>query len=221
MSEWIYFIHPPRENFAATMTDEEKQVWSVHFERLQRLQKASIPAPRAVAYLAGLRVAERIGDAVILEALEPSVQLDLHLNDFDLRGEPVPDHLGLSEQVRTLVNNLAKAKLGHEDLHLGNFLLHQGKVYLLDGYAVRTGGLVQEDVFRLAHSASRFATRTDLLRGWKLLGPDAWRSMPNADHVHFYGFYIGNYPTLESDRILRLCDLLNGLARDSHSTNHG
>ena len=23
MAEWIYFIHPPRENFAATMTDEE------------------------------------------------------------------------------------------------------------------------------------------------------------------------------------------------------
>lgn len=37
MSEWIYFIHPPRENFAATMTDEEKSVWAVHFERLQRL----------------------------------------------------------------------------------------------------------------------------------------------------------------------------------------
>ena len=37
MAEWIYFIHPPRENFAATMTDEEKEVWGVHFERLQRL----------------------------------------------------------------------------------------------------------------------------------------------------------------------------------------
>ena len=37
MAEWIYFIHPPRENFAATMTDEEQSVWGVHFERLQRL----------------------------------------------------------------------------------------------------------------------------------------------------------------------------------------
>jgi tRNA A-37 threonylcarbamoyl transferase component Bud32 len=141
------------------------------FERLQRLQKASIPAPRAVAYLAGLRVADRLGDAVILEALEPSVQVDLYLNDLDLRGEPVPDHLKLAEQVRTLVSNLGKAKLGHEDLHLGNFLLYNGKVYLLDGYAVRTSGLVPDDIFRLAHNASRFATRTDLLRGWRLLGP--------------------------------------------------
>ena len=37
MAEWIYFIHPPRENFAATMTDEEQAAWRVHFERLQRL----------------------------------------------------------------------------------------------------------------------------------------------------------------------------------------
>jgi uncharacterized protein YciI len=37
MSEWIYFIHPPRDDFAATMTDEELAVWGVHFERLQRL----------------------------------------------------------------------------------------------------------------------------------------------------------------------------------------
>jgi uncharacterized protein YciI len=37
MPEWIYFIHPPRENFAATMTDEERAVWGVHFQRLKRL----------------------------------------------------------------------------------------------------------------------------------------------------------------------------------------
>jgi uncharacterized protein YciI len=36
MSEWIYFLHAPRENFAATMTDEEQAVWAVHFERFQR-----------------------------------------------------------------------------------------------------------------------------------------------------------------------------------------
>jgi uncharacterized protein YciI len=37
MAEWIYFIHAPREHFAETMTEEEQQVWGVHFERLQRL----------------------------------------------------------------------------------------------------------------------------------------------------------------------------------------
>jgi uncharacterized protein YciI len=37
MSEWIYIIHPPRENFAATMTDEEQEVWSRHWQRIKRL----------------------------------------------------------------------------------------------------------------------------------------------------------------------------------------
>lgn len=36
MSEWIYFIHPPRDDFAATMTAEESAVWGIHFERFER-----------------------------------------------------------------------------------------------------------------------------------------------------------------------------------------
>jgi uncharacterized protein YciI len=37
MPEWIYFIHPPRDDFAATITDAEQAVWAEHFARLQRL----------------------------------------------------------------------------------------------------------------------------------------------------------------------------------------
>lgn len=37
MAEWVYFLHPPRDDFAATMTDEEQAVWGAHFERLQRM----------------------------------------------------------------------------------------------------------------------------------------------------------------------------------------
>jgi len=37
VAEWIYFLHAPREDFAATMTAEEAAAWSVHFARLQRL----------------------------------------------------------------------------------------------------------------------------------------------------------------------------------------
>ncbi len=42
MSEWIYFLHPPRENFAATMTVEEQEVWGAHAERLQRLLRDGV-----------------------------------------------------------------------------------------------------------------------------------------------------------------------------------
>ncbi len=37
MPEWIYFIHPPREDFAATMTTEEQAAWAIHFARFQRM----------------------------------------------------------------------------------------------------------------------------------------------------------------------------------------
>jgi len=37
VAHWIYFIHPPRENFAQTMTEAEREVWGRHWERLERL----------------------------------------------------------------------------------------------------------------------------------------------------------------------------------------
>ena len=140
----------------------------LEFTRLQMLQKAAVPAPRAVAVLVGFHINDRSGDAVIMEAIEPSDQLDHYLNEFLLRAEPIPNHRDLSRQVRELVQHLVQARLGHEDLHLGNFLLHDAKVYLLDAYAVRQG-MRSQDIYTLAHSAAAFGTLTDLLRGWKLL----------------------------------------------------
>ena len=41
MAEWIYFLHPPRDNFAATMTEAEQQAWGEHFQRLRRCWPSS------------------------------------------------------------------------------------------------------------------------------------------------------------------------------------
>lgn len=45
----------------------------------------------------------------------------------------------------------------------------------------------------------------------RVLGGGLHARFPNVEHVHFYGFYIGNYPGLGSDDILRLASLLNAL----------
>jgi uncharacterized protein YciI len=37
MAEWIYVLHPPRDNFGATMTDEERAAFAAHGEWLGRL----------------------------------------------------------------------------------------------------------------------------------------------------------------------------------------
>jgi len=153
----------------------------VEFERLQALQKAAIPAPRAVALLVGFAVNERAGDAVILEAIEPGVTLDDYFQGFALRGQAVPNHRQLSHDIRQLVHQLGQAGLGHRDLHLGNFLLHEDKLYLLDGYAVRLGGLRLNDVLQLAHSVLGLATRGDLQRGWQQLAGGA--AMPKHNRI--------------------------------------
>ena len=40
---------------------------------------------------------------------------------------------------------------------------------------------------------------------------DIPRLFPVIDHIHFFGFYIGNYPTLDEARIRRLCAILNSV----------
>jgi uncharacterized protein YciI len=42
VSEWVYFIHPSREKFAATITDEEREAWDRHFVRLKQLLRDGV-----------------------------------------------------------------------------------------------------------------------------------------------------------------------------------
>ena len=44
-----------------------------------------------------------------------------------------------------------------------------------------------------------------------IVGETEYQKYPKVDHVHFYGFYIGNYPDLETEKIRKLCALLNHL----------
>jgi CDP-6-deoxy-D-xylo-4-hexulose-3-dehydrase len=73
--------------------------------------------------------------------------------------------------------------------------------------ALRAGGVE----FRRGLSGGGNQLRQPYLRG--VMRPEEYRKYPRVEHVHFYGFYIGNYPTLAREKILRLCELLNELAR--------
>lgn len=66
--------------------------------------------------------------------------------------------------------------------------------------------------FRRGTSGGGNQVRQPYLRD--VVGAQAWKDFPKADHVHFHGFYIGNYPSLERDEILWLCERLNSLAND-------
>jgi CDP-6-deoxy-D-xylo-4-hexulose-3-dehydrase len=73
-----------------------------------------------------------------------------------------------------------------------------------------TGTLRRHGVeFRRGTSGGGNQLRQPYLK--KLFGEREYERYPNVDHVHFYGFYIGNYPDLEKSKITELCALLNGV----------
>jgi CDP-6-deoxy-D-xylo-4-hexulose-3-dehydrase len=62
--------------------------------------------------------------------------------------------------------------------------------------------------FRRGTSGGGNQLRQPYLR--RLFGNE-FEQYPKVNHVHFYGYYIGNYPDLDRSKIAQLCELLNNL----------
>lgn len=45
----------------------------------------------------------------------------------------------------------------------------------------------------------------------KIITDGEYMNYPNVEHIHFFGYYIGNYPDLSENKIKILCNLLNEL----------
>ena len=61
--------------------------------------------------------------------------------------------------------------------------------------------------FRRGSSGGGNQLRQPYLRG--VVPADHHLAYPEAEHVHFYGFYIGNYPDLRDDDVDAICAVLN------------
>ena len=42
-----------------------------------------------------------------------------------------------------------------------------------------------------------------------VVGNEAWKEYPITDHIHFYGMYIGNFPSLSMDEIIEITSIIN------------
>ena len=68
---------------------------------------------------------------------------------------------------------------------------------------MRTGGIE----FRRGSAGGGNQIRQPYLRG---IVPDGHhRDFPETEHVHFYGFYLGNFPDLQDEEIDAICSILN------------
>ena len=88
MSEWIYFLHPPRENFAATMTEEERNAWGQHLLAEDRLVLAG---PTGGTVNTGIAIFEALDE----EAARRTVMRDPASRGGYARGELRPFDVGL------------------------------------------------------------------------------------------------------------------------------
>jgi len=61
--------------------------------------------------------------------------------------------------------------------------------------------------FRRGSAGGGNQLRQPYLRG--IVPPDHHLAYPEAEHVHFYGFYIGNYPDLRKEDVDEICAVLN------------
>jgi len=89
MAEWIYFIHAPRDDFAATMTEEEDRVWAAHFERLERLMAEGtliLAGPTLGRINTGVAVIEAPDEATARRLMEEDPTIASGMATGELRG---------------------------------------------------------------------------------------------------------------------------------------
>jgi CDP-4-dehydro-6-deoxyglucose reductase, E1 len=63
--------------------------------------------------------------------------------------------------------------------------------------------------FRRGNAGGGNQLRQPYLKG--IVADDEHKKFPVVEHIHFYGFYIGNYPDLKESKIKQLCDILNNV----------
>lgn len=61
--------------------------------------------------------------------------------------------------------------------------------------------------FRRGSAGGGNQVRQPYLRG--IVPEGHYREFPETDHIHFYGFYIGNFPDLKNEEIDELCAIIN------------
>ena len=86
-------IHPPRDNFAATMAAEEQDVWATHFQRFQRLLAEGVVilvGPTRGSTNIGVAIFEAPGEAAALKIMneDPVVAGDMPAGNCSRSGCP-------------------------------------------------------------------------------------------------------------------------------------
>ncbi len=145
---------------------------------------------------------------------------------YNMRNTEIGAVLGLNQLKRLDANNIRRnenkklflSKLNPKKYYvdfdqegMSNYALNLVLQKPDDGFRDRlTSKLKEAGVeFRRGSAGGGNQTRQPYLKN--IVEPNEYMKYPKCDHVHFYGFYIGNYPDLPKDKIIQLCELLNSI----------
>ena len=80
-----------------------------------------------------------------------------------------------------------------------------------DQFVIRLMGRMRESglEFRRGSAGGGNQTRQPYLKG--ILPSDHYKNFPETEHIHFYGFYLGNFPDLKNKEVDDICRILNSV----------
>ena len=145
---------------------------------------------------------------------------------YNLRNTEMPAVLGLNQLKRLDKNNIIRTKnfkffLKHldEDYYRTNFELKGSSNYafplVLKKANFKNRDLLEKVMkinnieFRRGNAGGGNQLRQPYLK--KYVKDLSLKNFKEVDHIHFFGYYIGNYPSLRKEKILKICKILNNI----------
>ena len=145
---------------------------------------------------------------------------------YNLRNTEMPAVIGLNQLKRLDKNNKLRTKnfkifLKHlsETYYRTNFELEGSSNYafplVLNKANFKNRDLLEKIMkinnieFRRGNAGGGNQLRQPYLK--KYIKGINLKDFKEVDHIHFFGYYIGNYPSLEKKKILKICKILNSI----------
>ena len=145
---------------------------------------------------------------------------------YNLRNTEIPAVIGLNQLKRLDKNNRLRTKnfkffLSHlkENYYRTDFELEGSSNYafplVLKKANYKNRDLLEKIMkinnieFRRGNAGGGNQLRQPYLK--KYIKGVNLKNFREVDHIHFFGYYIGNYPSLKKEKILKLCKILNNI----------
>ena len=145
---------------------------------------------------------------------------------YNLRNTEMPAVIGLNQIKRLDKNNKLRTKnfklflkYLNNDFYKTNFKLEGSSNYafplVLKKANFKNRDLLEKVMknnkieFRRGNAGGGNQLRQPYLK--KYIKGINLKNFKEVDHIHFFGYYIGNYPSLKKNKILKICNILNNI----------